>query len=80
MANHDDGIDPKIAAALKAAIGTIPVESGERLRIEFVVTAQGEIKISLPGPQMEGEVWKMLAYVPEFIKAFYQQKRSPLSL
>jgi len=76
-----DGIDPKIVNALKKASGTIPVEPGEKLRIEFVVTATNEVRISLPAaPQMEGEVWKFLAYAPDFVKQYYQKKVSPLSL
>jgi len=74
------GPDPRIADALKQASGTIPITPGERLRIEFVVTATGEVKISLPGPQVEAEVWKFMAYAPDFIKTFYQKKRSPLSI
>jgi hypothetical protein len=77
---NSQGPDPRIADALKQASGTIPITPGERLRIEFVVTAAGDVKLSLPGPQLEAEVWKFMAYAPEFIKTFYQKKRSPLSI
>ncbi len=77
----NDGIDPRIQAGLRKASGTIPLEPGEKLRIEFVVTASGEVRLSLPvDPRMEGEVWKFLAYAPDFIKKYYQQKASPLAI
>jgi hypothetical protein len=76
----NDGVDPKIAAALRQAAGTIPVTAGERLRFEFVVDAKGEIKISMPPPQLESEFWKMYAYLPDYAKAHYVQKRSPLAI
>ncbi len=66
---------------LRKASGTIPIEPGEKLRIEFVVTASGEVCISLPAdPRLEGEVWKVLAYMPDFIKKYYVQKVSPLAI
>jgi len=81
MSNGDGkDVDPLIASALKLAAGTIPVAAGERLRFEFVVDAKGEIKCSFPPTQMESEFWKMMAYLPDFAKAHYAQKRSPLSI
>jgi hypothetical protein len=76
----NDGVDPKVASALRQASGTIPVQAGERLRFEFVVDVKGEIKCSFPPQQMESEFWKMMAYLPDFAKAFYAQKRSPLAI
>lgn len=76
----NDGVDPKVAAALRQASGAIPVQTGERLRFEFVVDVKGEIKCSFPPPQMESEFWKMMAYLPDFAKAHYAQKRSPLAI
>lgn len=76
----NDAVDPKIVEGLKRASGTIPVQAGERFRFEFVVDAKGEIKISLPPAQLESEVWKMMGYLPDFVKAHYAQKRSPLAI
>lgn len=76
----DNNVDPKVAAALRQASGTIPVTSGERLRFEFVVDVKGEIKCSFPPTQLESEFWKMMAYLPDFAKAHYAQKRSPLAI
>jgi hypothetical protein len=75
-----DKVDPIVSQALKQAAGTIPVTAGERLRFEFVVDVKGEIKISLPPAQIESEFWKMMAYLPDFAKAHYAQKRSPLAI
>jgi hypothetical protein len=76
----DGKVDPVVAQALKQAAGTIPVTTGERFRFEFVVDVKGEIKISLPPAQLESEVWKMMGYLPDFVKAHYAQKRSPLAI
>ena len=73
-------LDGTIHNALKHAAASIPVTPNERLRFEFVVDAKGEIKISFPPSQLEGEFWKMLEYVRDFAKAHYSQKRSPLAL
>lgn len=75
-----DQVDPTIKQALKQAAGTIPVTPGERLRFEFVVDMKGEIKVSFPPPQLESEFWKMVGYLPDFAKAHYAQKRSPLAI
>jgi hypothetical protein len=77
---EDGKVDPLVASALRQAAGTIPVTTGERLRFEFVVDMKGEIKCSFPPPQNEAEFWKMMAYLPDFAKAHYAQKRSPLAI
>lgn len=73
-------MDPAIAAALKAASKTIPVTQGEQFRLEVVVDAKGEVLLSIPPPQQEGMFWKMMAYLPDYAKAHYAQKRSPLAI
>ena len=80
MSSEDGKVDPKVMLGLQAAKNMIPATPGERLRFEFVVDAKGEIKVSFPPPQMEGEFWKLYIHMADFAKAYYAEKRSPLSI
>lgn len=77
-----DGLDPKVSAGLRAAVGLIPVQVGERLRFEFVVGPDGKVMASFPPPQLEGEFWKMYAYLADVAKGHYRKanEKSPLAI
>jgi hypothetical protein len=81
-AKGPDGLDPKIAAGLRAAVGTLPVQPGERFRFEFVVGPDGTVRCSFPPPQLEAEFWKMYAYLPDVAKGHYRKanEKSPLAI